>query len=186
MNKGFSMLELLLVLGIIAGLIVSAFIIYPKVKNAQYIDIESKHISQIYAAVKSTYSGKSDYAGLSTTVIARPAQFFPDDMLTNKITWGISAWGGYVVVDAVSDSPSKTSNSAFAITYSDVPSDICVRLISAVQNSFYNIYVANKKGISEKNIGTLVKSNGDELDLEATANVCSAEKTNNQISFVSI
>lgn len=34
MNKGFSMLELLLVLGIIAGLIVSAFIIYPKVKNA--------------------------------------------------------------------------------------------------------------------------------------------------------
>lgn len=107
-------------------------------------------------------------------------------MLTNKITWGISAWGGYVVVDAVSDSPSKTSNSAFAITYSDVPSDICVRLISAVQNSFYNIYVANKKGISEKNIGTLVKSNGDELDLEATANVCSAEKINNQISFVSI
>ncbi|MBC2862947.1 prepilin-type N-terminal cleavage/methylation domain-containing protein [Klebsiella pneumoniae] len=51
-KKGFSLLELLLVLGIIAALVVSAFVVYPKVRDARYIDIEAKHIAQIYASVK--------------------------------------------------------------------------------------------------------------------------------------
>lgn len=37
-KKGFSLLELMLVLGIIAALIVSAFIIYPKAQLAQKTD----------------------------------------------------------------------------------------------------------------------------------------------------
>ncbi|WP_117102748.1 prepilin-type N-terminal cleavage/methylation domain-containing protein, partial [Klebsiella pneumoniae] len=45
-KKGFSLLELLLVLGIIAALVVSAFVVYPKVRDARYIDIEAKHIAQ--------------------------------------------------------------------------------------------------------------------------------------------
>lgn len=186
MKKGFSLLELLLVLGIIAALIVSAFIVYPKIKNAQYIDVEAKHIGQIYAAVKSTYSGQPNYKGLSTTAIAIPAQFFPEDMLTNRITWGVSSWRGYVVVDANNEGPSKIAYSAFSITYSDVPSDICIRLVSAVQNSFYSIYVANKKGIAEKDLGTLVKANGNDLDLELTASVCSAGDLNNQVVFIAL
>ncbi|EOZ4665291.1 prepilin-type N-terminal cleavage/methylation domain-containing protein, partial [Enterobacter asburiae] len=34
-KKGFSLLELLLVLGIIAALVVAAFIVYPKVQASQ-------------------------------------------------------------------------------------------------------------------------------------------------------
>ena len=41
-RKGFSLLELLLVLGIIAALIVAAFIVYPKVRTSQIVDAESK------------------------------------------------------------------------------------------------------------------------------------------------
>lgn len=39
-QQGFSLLELLLVLGTIAALIVGAFIVYPKVQAAQRADTE--------------------------------------------------------------------------------------------------------------------------------------------------
>ncbi|EGD5057419.1 prepilin-type N-terminal cleavage/methylation domain-containing protein, partial [Escherichia coli] len=40
-KKGFSLLELLLVLGIIAALVVAAFIVYPKVQASQRAQAES-------------------------------------------------------------------------------------------------------------------------------------------------
>lgn len=86
-QKGFSLLELLLVLGIVAALIVASFIGYPKVRDARYVDIEAKHIGQIYASVRNVYAGQPDYSGLATTAVAIPAQFFPDDMLS-KILHG--------------------------------------------------------------------------------------------------
>ncbi len=87
-KKGFSLLELLLVLGIVAALIVASFIVYPKVRDARYVDIEAKHIGQIYASVRNVYVGKPDYSGLATTAVAIPVQFFPDDML-KKILHGV-------------------------------------------------------------------------------------------------
>ncbi len=185
-KKGFTLLELLLVLGIIAALVVAAFIVYPKVRDSRYVDIEAKHIGQIYASVKSAYAGQPDYRGLSTTAVSIPAQFFPDDMLTKNITWGMSSWGGYVVVDANNISPSGASNSSFTITYSDVPANVCTRLITSVGSTFFNIYVSNVKGIVDKNSGTLVKNNGGDIDVVLTASVCSAGNLNNQISFLSL
>lgn len=41
-KKGFSLLELLLVLGIIAALVVAAFIVYPKVQASQRAQAESR------------------------------------------------------------------------------------------------------------------------------------------------
>lgn len=45
-KKGFSLLELLLVLGIIAALIVAAFIVYPKVQDSNRATTEAKNISR--------------------------------------------------------------------------------------------------------------------------------------------
>lgn len=122
------MLELLLVLGIVAALIVASFIGYPKVRDARYVDIEAKHIGQIHASVRNVYAGQPDYSGLATTAVAIPAQFLPDDMLSKNITWGISSWGGYVVVDANDISPSGLAASSFTISYSDVPDSVCIKL----------------------------------------------------------
>lgn len=51
-KKGFSLLELLLVLGIIAALVVAAFIVYPKVQASQRAQAESNNIATIQAGVK--------------------------------------------------------------------------------------------------------------------------------------
>ncbi|EMY6875388.1 prepilin-type N-terminal cleavage/methylation domain-containing protein [Escherichia coli] len=186
-KKGFSLLELLLVLGVIAALVVSAFIVYPKVRDARYVDIEAKHIGQIYASVKTVYTGQPNYSGLSTTAVAMPAQFFPDDMISEKTTWAISSWGGYVVVDSNNVSPSGGTASSFTISYSDVPESVCVRLISAVESSFYNIYLSKHKGINnDKNSGALVKENGNSTDIALAASTCQSGGQNNQVVFLAL
>ncbi|PJR56544.1 type IV pilin [Klebsiella sp. G-Nf4] len=191
-QKGFSLLELLLVLGIVAALIVASFIWYPKVRDARYVDIEAKHIGQIYASVRNVYAGQPDYSGLATTAVAIPAQFFPDDMLSKNITWGISSWGGYVVVDANDVSPSGLAASSFTISYSDVPDSVCIKLISAVESSFYNIYVSNQKGINGsgesagKNYGTMVKQNGAGTDITLMTSTCNSGGQNNRIVFLAL
>lgn len=191
-KKGFSLLELLLVLGIVAALIVASFIVYPKVRDARYVDIEAKHIGQIYASVRNVYVGKPDYSGLATTAVAIPAQFFPDDMLKKNITWGISSWGCYVVVDANDVSPSGLAASSFTISYSDVPDSVCIRLITAVVGAFYNIYISNQKGINSggesasKNYGTLVKQNGNNTDIALASSTCQSGGQNNRIVFLAL
>ncbi|MBN3146279.1 prepilin-type N-terminal cleavage/methylation domain-containing protein [Pectobacterium brasiliense] len=82
-RKGFSLLELLLVLGIVAGLVVSAFIVYPKVQAAQRVEMESKNIAAIQAGVKALYASAPDYSGLNNTV-ALNASIFPDSMLSGE------------------------------------------------------------------------------------------------------
>ena len=78
-KKGFSLLELLLVMGIIAALIVAAFIVYPKVQASQRSQAESNNIATIQAGVKSLYSSTSNYTGLTTSV-AIQSKIFPDNI----------------------------------------------------------------------------------------------------------
>lgn len=55
-KKGISLLELVLVLGIISALVVAAFIVYPKVQASQRAQAERNNIATIQAGVKSLYT----------------------------------------------------------------------------------------------------------------------------------
>ncbi|WP_411909733.1 type 4 pilus major pilin [Pectobacterium versatile] len=81
--KGFSLLELLLVLGVIAGLVVSMFIIYPKVQTSKRVEMESKNIAAIQAEVKALYSSAPNYSELNNTVAIND-NIFPDMTLSNE------------------------------------------------------------------------------------------------------
>ncbi|HCJ8469485.1 TPA: prepilin-type N-terminal cleavage/methylation domain-containing protein [Escherichia coli] len=45
--KGFSLLEILLVLAIAAALVIGAFIIYPKIQASVRVDAETKNLATI-------------------------------------------------------------------------------------------------------------------------------------------
>ncbi|HCK7688078.1 TPA: prepilin-type N-terminal cleavage/methylation domain-containing protein [Salmonella enterica] len=100
-KKGFSLLELLLVLGIIAALVVAAFIVYPKVQASQRAQAESNNIATIQAGVKALYTSASSFTGLTNTVAVQ-ATIFPDNMLsgTGNAAKPINAFKGNVTLAA--------------------------------------------------------------------------------------
>ncbi|MGL0517597.1 type 4 pilus major pilin, partial [Salmonella enterica subsp. enterica] len=93
--------ELLLVLGIIATLVVAAFIVYPKVLASQRAQAESNNIATIQAGVKALYTSASSFTGLTNTVAVQ-AKIFPDNMLsgTGNAAKPINAFKGNVTLAA--------------------------------------------------------------------------------------
>ncbi|ECA3699875.1 prepilin-type N-terminal cleavage/methylation domain-containing protein [Salmonella enterica subsp. enterica serovar Muenchen] len=165
-KKGFSLLELLLVLGIIAALVVAAFIVYPKVQASQ----------RAQAGVKALYTSASSFTGLTNTVAVQ-AKIFPDNMLsgTGNAAKPINAFKGNVTLAAAATGPSSAAGSSFTITYDNVPAAECVKITTAAAGNFYTAKVGSK----------VVKAADGTLDVAATAAACN-NATSNTLVFTSI
>ncbi|WP_233977430.1 type 4 pilus major pilin [Pectobacterium versatile] len=175
-QQGFSLLELLLVLGTIAALIVGAFIVYPKAQAAQRAEIESKKIATIQAGIKSLYAASATYTGLTNSA-ANKAGLFPANMIkiAGAATNIVNTWKGYVTLAPAASGPSGTAGSAFTITYTGVPAAECTKIISAVAG---NVYLAQ--------VGTTtVKDVESNLDIEATTEACSIGGNSNTLVLIS-
>lgn len=176
-HKGFSLLELLLVLGVIAALVVGAFIVYPKVQASQRAEAESKNLATIQAGVKSLYTSASSFSGLTNTV-AVGAKVFPDNMLIGTGTSAsvVNTFKGIVTVVSANTGPSSTTGSSFTITYNNVPAAECTKIISAVAGNFYIAKVGS----------TTVKAAGSSLDVASTSTACNSGGNTNTLVFTSI
>ena len=91
-QKGFSLIELLLVLGVIALLLVAAFVVYPKVRLANQANTEVKNLTTVQAGLKALYASKNNnFSGL-TLDLARDAKIFPSTMVVGNTV--VNSWGG--------------------------------------------------------------------------------------------
>ncbi|WP_323109723.1 type 4 pilus major pilin [Pectobacterium carotovorum] len=177
-KKGFSLLELLLVLGIVAALVVAAFIVYPKVQASQRSQAESNNIATIQAGVKALYTSASSFTGLSSTVAVQ-AKIFPDNMLSGSesAVKPINAFKGDVTLAAAATGPSGVAGSSFTITYANVPAAECTKIVTAAAGNFYEVGVG---------VAANVKAAGDVLDVSKTATQCAAGGNSNTLIFTSI
>ena len=76
-RRGFSLIELLLVLGVLAFFLIAAFVIYPSVRDRNQANSEAQNLSAIKANVNTLYAGKGgNYRGL-TPGVANQARVFP-------------------------------------------------------------------------------------------------------------
>ncbi|WP_413499873.1 type 4 pilus major pilin [Buttiauxella gaviniae] len=171
-NKGFSLLEMILVLAVGASLVIAAFMLYPKIQASQRIDKETKNISTIQASIKSLYAGKSRMSGLSSDVLIA-SNSAPDNMIqSGKL---VSEWKGSVNVEY------SGNHGKYNIIYDNVPADACSRLITAVAGSFVSITIYNASGSNDvKNL-----EEGFLIDAIKTANACAGD-ISSTIYFTSI
>ena len=79
-KKGFSLLEIILVVAIATAIIVFAFIIYPKVQYYNRVNQEVKNLSALSAGINSLYVGQPYYTDISNLTIIN-AGIVPDNML---------------------------------------------------------------------------------------------------------
>lgn len=139
-RKGFSLLELLLTLGIIAGLIVAAFIVYPKVQAYRNVKIEASNVSTLKAEISSLYSSTigSMPNSYSLNGVLINAKVVPENMIIgSKIR---NVWGG----DVYTGTYDIANASAFVIQYNHVPRDECAKLVMETATGFEQVVVGSE------------------------------------------
>lgn len=174
-QKGFSLIEMLLVLGVLAVLLIAAFVVYPKVRDASIVNTEVSNIRAIQAATRNLYINKGFYTGLDVNV-ANQARIFPESMNGGKYTTNTpikSSWGGEVILWPRPNVLTPTGNTGFhytfGISYQYVPPSICPSLISGIAGDARSIIVASNNA---DEIEVLTK-NG--LDIEKVTSACNRE-----------
>lgn len=139
--KGFSLIELLLVLGVLAILLIAAFVVYPQVRDRNQANAEVTNLTALKANITNLYASKGgNYTGL-TTAVANQARAFPSSMNGGTFTGSNpsikSSWGEDVAVAAGSGTPPRT----FTVTYTNVPAGVCLGLVSGAAGNFQDITV---------------------------------------------
>lgn len=171
-NKGFSLLEILLVLGIAAIFTTMSFMVASKKNYQQEID----NIKKIKENVISFYSVSPNYTGLTTETGIKNGLFSKTNLKqkNNKI---INSLNGNVSLSESNGSPSGESGSSFMISYKDIPYGACRQIIYSTYKDFYKIEV-NNKIIKE------TTNNKEEINSDQINEICS--ENNNDIDFISL
>lgn len=133
--SGFSLIELLLVIGFIAGALVLAFVTYPKVQATNRANVESQHITVFSGGIKNLYSTAQNFATLSNGVLLR-AKIVPDDLQTDGASSITNIWGGAIIIG-----PDATERLRYTILYEGVPRSECVKLSTSVAVNFLKLDV---------------------------------------------
>jgi type II secretory pathway pseudopilin PulG len=137
-SKGFTLIEILLVVGFIALASVGVYTIYNKVQISNNANAESRNIDLIRSGVKSLYASQTNYgaAAANLNTILNNARIVPEVMNggqtgTANIT---NSFGGAVTVTVVG--LNGGTNNAFRITYAQVPAAVCTKLAASAAAQF--------------------------------------------------
>ena len=138
-SAGFSLIELLLVIGFIAGALVLAFVTYPKVQATNRANVESQHITVIAGGIKNLYATAQNFTSLNESVLIN-SKVIPDDLQVsgNAIN---NIWGGSINIGPVGAGPLALK---YNITYSGVPRSECTKLATSVAVNFLALSINGK------------------------------------------
>lgn len=153
-QRGFSLVEILLVLAIIALLSIAAFIIFRQVREASDADTETRALTTIIASVRNLYARTANYDGLTTAMLNR-AHIFPRSMNEGIYTpvQPIHHIGGGLM-EVV---PWDADNRRFAVIYHDMPTSLCVKM---AQNYGQNVDDVLVGGVYVKSLGDVQSNPG--------------------------
>ncbi len=145
-KKGFTLIEILLVVGFIALAGSGIYIVYSKVTLSNQANTEGRNLDTLRAGIKSLYASQSSTTGLTNTVVNQ-AQITPASMTDGTAGGILNSFGGTATI--VPQNLGGTNN-GFRITYTIVPSAVCTKLATGTGGQFDQLTVA----------GTVVKALG--------------------------
>lgn len=137
-KRGFTLIEILLVVGFIALAGIGIYTIYSKVTLNNAANTESRNIDTIRAGVKNLFAGAPTTTGLTNTVVNN-ASITP----TNMVTAGnpaiiTNSFGGAVTVTPTT---LVATNDGFRITFPSVPGAVCTKLVTGTGSQFEQVTV---------------------------------------------
>lgn len=136
-HKGFSLIEILLVLGILAAIFLAAFVVYPSVRAARQSMTELANLQQISGGIKHTFLIRG-YQNLDNDLVNQ-ARIFPSNMNQRNYAAGqaiTSSWSGPVTV-----SPSAEIAGMFQVVYEDTPKQVCLEFSRGAAASYERVLI---------------------------------------------
>lgn len=122
-RRGLTLIEAAMVLTILALVVAGVMLFYQNATTSQKISQAASQISSVQQAVRSMYAGQSSYAGLANENII---QALPRSMQVGATDGLRNAFNGNITVAPANSG--GASAAAFAITFSGLPVEACVRL----------------------------------------------------------
>lgn len=162
--SGFTLTEILLVLVIAAAIVISAFIIYPKVRTSMNVNNEAQYVSLIATGIRGIYQGKSDYSDLTADLVIK-SKIVPENMIDQGVIIN-NNYKGKVAVSSVS---SNGIASVMQIKTTNIPQSDCFRLA-------HRLYQDNQVNLKDMYVNsTLVYIQDDYMpyDIAKTQQACS-------------
>ena len=160
-KNGFSLIEMLLVIGVLSVLLIAAFVIYPKVQESQQIQNESQNLITMQAGIinyfesqGNNYNSLGGYSSGQGVIFANRAGIIPTTLNNgNKSASTVThTWGGVVIIHTTTGTYNGyTAGRNFVVRYNGVPSSVCPQLVSNVFNSFGAVMIvtANSQTFEE-------------------------------------
>jgi len=165
-TKGFSLIELLLVIGIIGLITVAVVSRYSDAQAASKAQKAQDAILRITTAVKRIYQLNPNYVGLTPAVLINhrgvPAEMVTGTTITNQ-------WGGTVLIAPTNVSGGR--NNAFTVTWPSVPENECARIITTVSSAADKVTVGTTDvkalgaagGVNPATVGTACANSANSL-----------------------
>ncbi len=159
-KKGFTLVEILLVVGFIALAGIGIYTVYTKVQMSNAALQEGKNLDTIRAGIKNLFGGSQNYTNLANPVV-NDARITPDAMRPIPYNAGetsiTNSFGGAVTVVPVS--LGTGTNNGFRVTYPNVPGAVCAKLVTGAGTGWDQITVGatvvKAFGTGSLNVGTL-------------------------------
>lgn len=182
--KGFTLVEVLLVLGVIAILGVAAFVIYPRVTASKKAGENIAIMNHASGQIKASFL-QGNFFRLNSTTACRMG-VMPDKFNRDQACGGNpvleNEWKGRVNVygSTADGTPAPTQITArhFAILYSDVPSKICTKFTTGTAKQFSYVEINNIVVLDA------YTNPADQIDEDVVINECLAAESAD-ILFVS-
>ena len=121
-NKGFSLIELLLVLAVATGVVAATFYGYSKVQAHNRVNRATHDLASISKAMNAILTTRPTIAEANTMLTSKA---LPSSM-TDRTGSFVNAYGGKLTITAHSG-----SDDFYDVSYYNVPSDACIELVSA-------------------------------------------------------
>lgn len=179
-QAGATLLEMVMVVGIIAIISVGAVSYYNTVSNSNKVKDEVNNLNSLSAAIKGMFNTQGNYSGLENKIVLRSGSF-PDRMRVSETNFSDikHSWkNNGVEVDP--QTIFGSTDDGFSIVYSDVPTGACYDI---VQQAARHYYIKKGGGVWKESDGQTgrVQTIGD------VEGICGAGSTTDtvDITFVS-
>lgn len=144
-KKGFTLIEILLVVGFIALAGIGVYVVYDKVETANIVNKEYRNIQTLNAGIKNLYRGVNNYSGLFPRIVIL-GQVVPEEMIllgtAGRVPTTTYRLQNSFTIPMTLEAASYnggTDNAYLIIT--DVPKKVCAKMATTMSHSFNKVEV---------------------------------------------